>query len=124
MTLWALKRAALLIKEIAGGSISSDIVDVYPQPLGDFEVELQWANIRRLIGKDLEPALIKNILEALDIRVVTEQEGGLTAAVPPDRVDVQREADVVEEILRVYGYNNVEVPTSIHSTIVYRSEER
>jgi len=119
MTLWALKRAALLIKEIAGGSISSDIVDVYPQPVGDFEVELQWANIRRLIGKDLEPALIKNILEALDIRIVKEQEAGLTVAVPPYRVDVQREADVVEEILRVYGYNNVEVPTSIHSTIVY-----
>src|SRR5690606_11371635 len=76
-------------------------------------------NIRRLIGKDLEPALIKNILEALDIRIVKEQEAGLTVAVPPYRVDVQREADVVEEILRVYGYNNVEVPTSIHSTIVY-----
>ena len=119
MTIYALKRAALLIKELAGGDISSDLVDVYPQPVGDFEIDLLWKNIQRLIGKELEQGLIKKILQALDIRILNENAEGLKVAVPPYRVDVQREADVIEEILRVYGFNNVEMATKVNSTIVY-----
>jgi phenylalanyl-tRNA synthetase beta chain len=119
MTIYALKRAALLIKELAGGEISSDIIDVYPQPIVDFKVDLFWKNIQRLIGKNLDHSLIKIILQALDIRLLSENEEGLKVAIPPYRVDVQREADVIEEILRVYGYNNVEMSAKVHSTIVY-----
>ncbi|WP_026475140.1 phenylalanine--tRNA ligase subunit beta [Alkaliflexus imshenetskii] len=119
MTIFALKRAALLIKEVAGGEISSDIIDIYPNPVADFDVKVTWKNIRRLIGKDIEQALIKRILTALDIRIVLEDADGLQLAVPPYRVDVQREADVIEEILRIYGYNNVEMTMNLNSTIVY-----
>lgn len=115
--IYALKRAALLIKEIAGGTISSEIVDVYPVPVEDFRVNVSWANITRLIGKDLGKETIKNILESLEIRIESETESGLQLSVPPYRVDVQREADVIEEILRIYGYNNVEVPGHVVSSI-------
>lgn len=108
-TLYALKRAALLIKEIAGGEISSDIVDIYPNPVADFEVKVKYAHIDRLIGKQLSKEQIKTILNNLDIQVTEENEEGFVAIVPPYRVDVQREADVIEEILRIYGYNNIEI---------------
>lgn len=120
ITVYALKRAALLIKDLAGGTISSDIVDIYPDPVKDFEVELSLKHVNRLIGKHITPDHIKNILEALDINVLTETSNDVwQLAVPPYRVDVQREADVIEEILRVYGYNNVEAPSKLNSTIVY-----
>jgi len=119
LTIYALKRAALLIKELAGGEISSEIVDIYPQVVDDFKVDVEWKNITRLIGKNLGQELIKNILKALDIRILNEDQNGFTVAVPPYRVDVQREADVIEEILRVYGYNNIEMSTKVNSTIVY-----
>jgi phenylalanyl-tRNA synthetase beta chain len=119
MTIYALKRAALLIKEIAGGEISSEITDFYPTPVADFEVSITWHNVKRLIGKEIERTLIKKILTALDIRILSENETGLSLAVPPYRVDVQREADVIEEILRVYGFNNVEMASKVNSTIVY-----
>jgi phenylalanyl-tRNA synthetase beta chain len=108
-TLYALKRAALLIKEIAGGTISSEIVDVYPEPIGNFEVPVKYAHVDRLIGKQLDKAQIKTILNNLDIEVTQETEEGFVAIVPPYRIDVQREADVIEEILRIYGYNNIEI---------------
>lgn len=119
ITVYALKRAALLIKEIAGGEISSDVVDVYPAPVSDFDVFVSWKNIHRLIGKTIEQSAIKNILGSLDIRIVKETAEGLQVAVPPYRVDVQREADVIEEILRIYGFNNVETSLKVNSTIVY-----
>jgi phenylalanyl-tRNA synthetase beta chain len=119
ITIYALKRAALLIKEVAGGTISSDVVDIYPQPVADFEVEVAYKNVDRLIGKELGKERIKLILQALDINIKSESEDGLTLLVPPYRVDVQREADVIEEVLRIYGYNNVEMPDTVHSTIVY-----
>ncbi|ASB47930.1 phenylalanine--tRNA ligase subunit beta [Alkalitalea saponilacus] len=119
ITVYALKRAALLIKEIAGGEISSEVVDVYPNPVTDFKVDVSWKNITRLIGKIIDQTLVKKILTSLDIKITNETETGLSVAVPPYRVDVQREADVIEEILRVYGFNNVEAPTTVNSTIVY-----
>ncbi len=119
ITVYALKRAALLIKEVAGGTISSDVVDVYPVPVVDFEVEVEYKNIKRLIGKSIPKERIKLILEGLEIKLKDETEDGFIAVVPPYRVDVKREADIIEEILRIYGYNNIEIPGAVKSTIVY-----
>jgi phenylalanyl-tRNA synthetase beta chain len=116
---YALKRAALLIKELAGGTISSGIVDIYPAPAKPFRVEVSLANVERLIGVSIPAGEIKNILNALEIDVADESDGTLTVDVPPFRVDVQREADVIEEILRIYGYNTVEPEAHVHSTIQY-----
>ena len=107
LTVYALKRAILLMKELAGGKISSDVVDVYPTPVKDFRVAIKYAHVDRLIGKVIDRAEIKTILSDLDITVTEESEAGLTALVPPYRVDVQREADVIEEILRIHGYDQV-----------------
>lgn len=115
MPLYALKRAAMLIKEVAGGSISSGITDLYPEPVSDFQVRVKYRNVNRLIGKTLDRALIRTILESLDIRLSDESEDGFVAIVPPYRVDVQREADVIEEILRIYGFENVELSPSMSS---------
>ena len=115
--IYALKRAALLIKEVAGGTISSEIVDIYPQPVADFKVDVTYHNIKRLIGKDLGKETIKNILDSLEIRIESESETGLSLLVPPYRVDVKREADVIEEILGIYGYNNVEIPTQVNASL-------
>ena len=117
--IYALKRAALLVKELAGGKISSKIVDVYPNPVKDFEIELSYANIDRLIGKKIEHQQIKSILTALEIKIIAENGDKLNITVPPYRVDVTREADVIEEILRIYGYNNIEITTDVKSTISY-----
>jgi len=119
MTVHALKRAALLIKEVAGGSISSDVIDIYPNKVANFEIDVTYQNIHRLIGKQLTKETIKNILIALDIELLSETDEGLKLSVPPYRVDVLREADIIEEILRIYGYNNIEMPSSVNSTIVY-----
>ena len=116
-TIYALKRAALLIKEIAGGNISSEIIDIYPEPIDDFKVSISFKNVTRLIGKDLGAERIKRILEGLEINVENENEQGLDLLVPPYRVDVKREADVIEEILRIFGYNNVEIPTQVNSSL-------
>ncbi|MFW5707483.1 MAG: phenylalanine--tRNA ligase subunit beta [Bacteroidota bacterium] len=118
MTLFALKRAALLIKDIAGGKIASDAMDVYPNPVDPVQVNFRYATADNLIGKKLEPTTIKNILTSLDIEILDEKTGELLLKIPPYRVDVTREADVVEEILRIYGYNNVELPERLHTSIV------
>ena len=109
MTVYALKRAALLIKEIAGGEISSEIIDVYPAKVENKVIEVKNKNVNRLIGKTLERAEIFSILESLDIKVIDKKEDRFTVSVPPYRVDVTQEADVVEEILRIYGFNNIEL---------------
>ncbi len=119
IVIYALKRAALLIREIAGGKISSEIIDIYPEPVKDFDVEISYAHVGRLIGKKLEPETIKNILKALEIKIVKETPQGLSLQVPPYRVDVRREADVIEDILRIYGFNNIEVPAKVNSTLSY-----
>ncbi len=119
MQVYAAKRAALLMKELAGGRISSDITDLYPAPIADFTFDVSFARIDALIGKHIPEQTVRTILDALEIKVLAEQEGTLTVAVPPYRVDVQREADLIEEILRIYGYNNVEIPTLVRSTLSY-----
>jgi len=117
MTVFALKRAALLIKEIAGGTISSDISDIYPAKAEAFQVEFSYKNAVRLIGKEIPAAEIKAIIQALDIKVEEESAEGLLLAVPAYRVDVTREVDVIEEVLRIYGYNNIEIPTQIRASL-------
>ena len=118
-TIYALKRAAMLIKELAGGTISSEIIDVYPENIKDHRVNVLYNHIDRLIGKKIDPAQIKNILKSLEIKIVNEDADGLMLDVPPFRVDVSREADVIEEILRIYGYNNVETVDAVKSTLSY-----
>jgi len=117
MTVYALKRAALLIKEIAGGFISSEISDHYPNPVAPFDVEISYNNVDRLIGKAIAHEEIKGIIKALDIDIVRETAEGLLLKVPPYRVDITREVDVVEEILRIYGYNNIEIPTQVRASL-------
>ncbi len=118
ITVFALKRAAMLIKEVAGGQISSEVDDVYPGKLEPLVVELSYKYIHRLIGQVIPDVEIKSILEDLDIVILNEDNGILKLAVPTYRVDVTRPADVVEEILRIYGYNNVDVPQKMHTSIV------
>jgi phenylalanyl-tRNA synthetase beta chain len=119
ITVTALKRAALMIKEVAGGAISSAIIDVYPEIAPERIVSVKWSNIDRLIGKKIEHDLIKTILLSLDFVITAEAETGLKLSVPLYRVDVTREADVIEEILRIYGYNNVETSEHLNSTLTY-----
>jgi len=119
ITTWALKRAIMLIKEIAGGKISSDVVDIYPKPFVNVQIDISYKNINRLIGKKIEPVIVKKILSLLDIEIIKEDEGSLKLSVPSYRVDVKQEADVIEEILRIYGYNNVEVDMHVNSTLSY-----
>ena len=109
MTIFALKRAAMLIKEIAGGSISSEVVDVYPKKIDNRTILVRDKNVTRLIGKNLSREEVFTILEGLDIKVIDKQEGSFNVSVPPYRVDVIQEADIVEEILRIYGLNNIEL---------------
>ncbi len=118
-TIYALKRAALLIKEIAGGEISSEIIDVYPNKIEDYDITVSYKNITRLIGKTLDKKIIKNILESLDIKIVSANNETLELKIPTYRVDVRREVDVIEEILRIYGYNNIEISKKVNSSISY-----
>ncbi|MGB3850005.1 MAG: phenylalanine--tRNA ligase subunit beta [Tunicatimonas sp.] len=112
MTVFALKRAILLIQEVAGGEVSSEIVDVFPAPVSPFRVAVKYAHVDRLIGKVIDREEIKAILTELDIILSEEDSEGLVVMVPPYRVDVQREADIIEEILRIYGYD--QVPVAAH----------
>ncbi|MDG1730445.1 MAG: phenylalanine--tRNA ligase subunit beta [Algibacter sp.] len=114
---YALKRAALLIQEIAGGEITSDIIDAYPKKIKDFEVRLSFQNAEKLIGEEIPKETIKRILTSLDIKVNNVTETGLGLTVPAYRNDVQREADVIEEILRVYGYNNIKTTEKLNASI-------
>ena len=117
MIIYALKRAALIIKEIAGGKISSDIVDHYPSPINNHFVKLSYKNLTRLIGKKIDAEVVKKILSALEIKITGEKDDILSLEVPAYRVDVTREADIIEEVLRIYGYNNIEITDKIVSTI-------
>ncbi|WP_295904914.1 phenylalanine--tRNA ligase subunit beta [uncultured Alistipes sp.] len=119
MQVYAAKRAALLMKELAGGTISGDITDICPEPVGDFVFDLSLARVDALIGKPIPEATVRTIIAALEVKILAERDGVLTVAVPPYRVDVQREADLIEDILRIYGYNNVEIPIQVRSTLSY-----
>ena len=121
--IYALKQSAMLIKELAGGTISMDIKDIYPAPVEDFKVELEYSYVNNLIGINIAPETVKNIVSSLEMKIVAETAEGLTLAVPPYRVDVQRPCDVVEDILRIYGYNNVNFDTTLHSSIITKGQE-
>ncbi|WP_316794466.1 phenylalanine--tRNA ligase subunit beta [Pedobacter frigoris] len=122
MTVVALKRAALLIQELAGGVISSQVSDIYPEPVNPFEVSVTYANINKLIGANIPDAEIKAIIMALGIDVVSETTEGLELKVPSFKVDVTRECDVTEEVLRIYGYNNIEIPSKINASLSYSNK--
>ncbi|MBN2481344.1 MAG: phenylalanine--tRNA ligase subunit beta [Bacteroidales bacterium] len=119
ITVYALKRCALLIEEIAGGSIASAIVDEYPNPIRPREVSFSYDSAYRLIGEQIEPDTIKSVLASLEFEITKEDDHGLTLLVPPYRVDVEREADVVEEILRIYGYNKISIPETLKASLSY-----
>ena len=119
---YCLKRAALLIHEIAGGDITSDIVDIYPKKKDDYHVFLTFDKINKLIGQEIPKDTIKSILASLDIKVKNVTESGLGLSIPFYRVDVQREVDVIEEILRVFGYNNVEFKEKLNASIAPTSK--
>ena len=120
--IYALKEAALLVKELAGGEIASEIKDNYPNPIADFAVELPFEYVNGLIGKEIPKETVKSIVRSLEMKIVEETESGLSLLVPPYRVDVQRPCDVVEDILRIYGYNNVEIPTTLKSSLSVKGE--
>jgi len=121
-TIYVLKRCALLIQEVAGGTISSDITDIYPQEIKPFEVEISIDKIHSLIGKEIGKENIETILNALEMKIVERSESGYLLHVPPYRVDVQRDVDVIEDILRIYGYNNVEIGDNLVSTLSFSSK--
>ncbi|MBT8317342.1 MAG: phenylalanine--tRNA ligase subunit beta [Lutibacter sp.] len=116
---YALKRAANLILEVAGGKISSEIVDMYPSKIEDFQVFLSYEKMDRLIGTEIPRETVKNILASLEIKFNSVTDGGIGLTIPSYRVDVTREADVIEEILRVYGYNNVEFSHKLNTSISF-----
>ncbi len=115
--IYCLKLAALMVKELAGGTISSEIKDVCTGPVADFRVELSYEKVHSLVGKTIPVDTIKSIVKSLEMKIVSETVDGLTLDVPPYRVDVQRDCDVIEDILRIYGYNNVEIPTALKSSL-------
>ena len=121
--IYALKQAALLCKELAGGKVSMDICDVYPEPIANAVVDLQYSYVHNLVGKDIPADTIKSICETLEMKVLSETAEGLKLEIPAYRVDVTRPCDVVEDILRIYGYNNVEIPTQLKSSLVIKADE-
>ncbi len=123
LTKYALKRAALLIEEYSGGKMGSDISDFYPEKIEDYQVFLSYENAYRLIGQEIPKETIKKILASLEIKINSETEGGLGLTIPSYRTDVQREADIIEEILRVYGYNNIEFSHKLNTSISFDSNK-
>lgn len=119
---YALMYAAVLIENIAGGVISSDVIDFYPKKKDDFQVFLAFENVDKLIGQKIPRDTIKSILHSLDIKVSSLTERGLGLLIPSYRVDVQREADVIEEILRIYGYNNISFSEKINASMSHSSK--
>jgi phenylalanyl-tRNA synthetase beta chain len=122
ITIYALKRAANLIKKVAGGVVSSEIVDVYPAPIENFEIDFSYDNCDRIIGQAIDRDVIKKILIDLEIEIVSEDADLLKLSVPPFKVDVQREIDVIEEVLRIFGYNNIVLPDVLKSSLSYRTK--
>ncbi len=121
--IYALKQAAILCQQLAGGKVSMEIKDLYPNPIESAKMHLEYAYVDNLIGKKIGNDKIKSILESLEVEINAETEDGLDITVPAYRVDVQRPCDVVEDILRIYGYNNVEIPTQLKSSLVTKSFE-
>lgn len=122
-TVYALKQAAILCQQLTGGKVSMQIRDVYPSPIENAHVSLSYGYVNALIGKEIEPSVIKSILESLEMEIKSENSHGLELSVPSYRVDVRRPCDVVEDILRIYGYNNVEIPTQLKSSLTIQGDE-
>ena len=121
--IYALKQAAILCKELAGGKVSMEIKDVYPEPMQNPVVKLEYSYVNTLIGKQISAETIKSICQSLEMKVLGETPEALELEIPAYRVDVQRPCDVVEDILRIYGYNNVEIPTQLKSSLVIKADE-
>lgn len=119
ITIWAVRRAAYLIKQLAGGEVCGDIVDIYPQPIERAEVKINYRRVFDLIGKEIPTDAIRTSLTSLDIEIVSEDADGMTLRIPTCKVDVTRECDVVEEIMRIYGYNNVDFDERLNSCLSY-----
>ena len=117
ITVYALKRAALLIQELCGGEISSDVVDVYPNPIEDFSINFSFNNLNKLIGEELDRSLVKSIIKNLEIKILEENDDTLFLLVPPYRTDVRREVDVIEDILRIYGFNSIKINNKLNASI-------
>ena len=122
-TIYALQQAAILCQELAGGKVSMEVCDVYPEPMKNAVVELSYEYVHNLVGKTIPVETIKSICESLEMKVLKETPEALTLEIPGYRVDVQRPCDVVEDILRIYGYNNVEIPTQLKSSLVIKGDE-
>ena len=122
-TIYALKQAAILCQELAGGKVSMEVCDVYPEPMKNAVVELNYEYVHNLVGKEIPIETIKSICESLEMKVLNETSESLTLEIPAYRVDVQRHCDVVEDILRIYGYNNVEIPTQLKGSLVIKGDE-
>ncbi len=120
--IYALKLAAKMCQELAGGKVAMEIVDVYPTPMNDFPVDLRYSYVDGLVGQHIPAETIKNIVTSLEMKIVEENNEGLKLMVPAYRVDVQRPCDVVEDILRIYGYNNIEIPSSVNSSLSVKGE--
>ena len=122
-TIYALQQAAILCKELAGGKVSMEVCDIYPEPMKNAVVELSYEYVHNLVGKVIPVETIKSICESLEMKVLSETAEALTLEIPAYRVDVQRPCDVVEDILRIYGYNNVEIPTQLKGSLVIKGDE-
>ena len=122
-TIYALQQAAILCQELAGGKVSMEVCDVYPEPIKNAVVELNYEYVHNLVGKAIPVETIKSICESLEMKVLGETTEALTLEIPAYRVDVQRPCDVVEDILRIYGYNNVEIPTQLKGSLVIKGDE-
>ena len=122
-TIYALQQAAILCKELAGGKVSMEIVDVYPEKMENAVVDLKYDYVHSLVGKEIPTDKIKAICESLEMKTLEETAEGLKLEIPAYRVDVTRPCDVVEDILRIYGYNNVEIPTQLKSSLVIKGDE-
>ncbi|MBO4896548.1 MAG: phenylalanine--tRNA ligase subunit beta, partial [Prevotella sp.] len=122
-TIYALQQAAILCKELAGGKVSMEIVDVYPEKMENAVVDLSYQYVHDLVGKEIPTDKIKAICESLEMKVLEETAEGLKLEIPAYRVDVTRPCDVVEDILRIYGYNNVEIPTQLKGSLVIKGDE-
>ncbi len=120
-TLYTLKLAALMVQELAGGEVCGEVVDLYPEEIKPFDVTLSYEKLNALVGKDIAPETVDSILRSLEIEIAARREGEIDLKVPTYRVDVQRPCDVIEDVLRIYGFNNIEISSTVHSSLSYKT---